>query len=124
MTKTNPHSHFYLYSKGWYVKNNTLEDLRTLSRHYSGSTYCSDNDIFAILMDAIYPEIKTSYQFSRFVSDVSRLGAFEACVNFMSGVPIGDKTRLPVEKPNPKILPMTDENVYISNDPEYDFVEK
>ena len=125
MTKTNPYSHFYLYSKGWYLKGtNTLEDLKILAEEYSGTHNATEKDVFQILMEIVYSEIKTEWQFLKFSLDFHSCGVWEAALNVLNAVSTGDIGRLPMKKPNPNILPMNMESIISSNDPSYNFVSE
>lgn len=108
--KSHPHSHFYLYAKGWYKRsNNIMGDLKIIAKKYCGLSYCDDRDVFSLLTNLVYEEIKNETQFAKYVSDVDTLGFAKASVVFLNSVPTGEKGRLPLAKPNPDILPVSED---------------
>ena len=73
-------SHFILYAKGWYQRNDLEEDVRCLMQDYTGidKRHISKSDTFQVLNDFAFDVIENSgnpkNQFFKYVSDVEKEG--------------------------------------------------
>ena len=89
--KSHPYSHFYLYAKGWYKRsNNVMEDLKVIAKKYCGLSYCDDRDVFSLLTNLVYEEIKNETQFAKYVSDVDSLGFVRASITVLNDAATGE----------------------------------
>lgn len=111
MIEGNPYSHFYLYAKGWYQKNDDrFEDLLKILAEYTGSSieFLSYNDLSTVLLEIVEREImvEKSFRLTDFAFRCESLGLISACLIVMECAPTGKKGRLPMYKPSAKILPL------------------
>ena len=55
----NEYTHFFLYAKGWYVKDNLVQDLRKLMEHYTdtSSDFFSTYDVLHFVATLVYPYV-------------------------------------------------------------------
>lgn len=88
----NPHTHFYLYAKGWYKKSeNITYDLKVLTSQYSAIPYeyISERDVFQVLMELSWSEISRtgnpSERFKWFMSKTNTDGWEKACLSLLNG---------------------------------------
>lgn len=111
----NPNTHFYLYSKGWYDKSDSMTDLKIILANYTGLDVknVTDDSVISKLSELVWFEINKSgnaeYHFHHFLMDVLRRGMVAASLGFLSIAPTGDKGRERLGKPSEKILPLTEE---------------
>ena len=109
---THPMSHFILYSKGWYQKNNLEEDVITLMQGYTGidKRHISKSDTFQVLNDFAFDVIENSgnpkNKFFKYISDVEKEGFISAAMKLFSVMKV---TGLNLASPDPKILPLNHE---------------
>jgi len=64
--------HFYLYAKGHYQKNDTLEDLKILLGEYCMAypEHISTDDVLDHLLRLAHKQFKNEYSFLKFMSDL------------------------------------------------------
>jgi len=101
--KPNDYTHFYLYAKGWYKRSeNIVNDLKVIMEDFSviDRKYVSESDIKIVLTEVVYPEINGVYQFRKFISDVERVGFYDACLSVLCLAKVEN-----IGKPDFKLLP-------------------
>jgi len=109
---THPMSHFILYSKGWYQKNNLEEDILSLMQGYTGidKKHISKSDIFQVLNDFAFEVIEDSgnpkSKFFKYVSDVEKEGFIFAAMRLFC---VMEVTGLDLANPDSKVLPLNHE---------------
>ena len=107
-----PMSHFILYSKSWYQRNNLEEDMKILMQDYTGidKKHISKADIFQVLNDFAFDVIENSgnpkNQFFKYISDVEKEGFINAAMKLFSVMKVTD---LNLASPDPKVLPLNHE---------------
>lgn len=112
--KKNPYSHFYLYSKGWYEKKDTIEDLKAISANCYAirPEHVRVGEIKAILLDLVWEFFEKSanpgYQFREFLhslEDWHNWNVIDTCLGFLSIVELQDIEN-GLAEPDPDILPL------------------
>lgn len=102
-------SHFILYAKGWYKRNNLEEDMEYLMQDYTGidKKYISKSDTFHVLNDFAYDVIQKSgnpkNNFFKYISDVEKEGFIYAAMRLFSVMKV---TGLNLEEPDTRVLPL------------------
>lgn len=71
----NSDSHFYLYAKGHYQRDDSIEDLKILLGEYCGTepSYLSVDDVLSKMVSLVHKEFSkdyTEYKFTEFMSDI------------------------------------------------------
>ncbi len=106
---THPMSHFILYSKGWYQRNNLEEDTKILMQDYTGidKKNISKADIFQVLNDFAFDVIENSgnpkNKFFKYISDVEKEGFIFAAMRLFC---VMEVIGLDLASPDSKILPL------------------
>jgi hypothetical protein len=109
--KYNPHTHFYLYAKGWYKEEDIVKDLKVICANYSGIElkWISDADVFQVLYPVVWKEIQRTgnpeYFFGKFVVDVKEHGYLKA---FMIILSLSLAVGLNLGEPDYSILPKSE----------------
>jgi len=85
----NPNTHIYLYAKGWYKRNDIIEDLKIICSERCGQynikyidinnpveveeCKVSLNDVIIVLTNIVYPHLKNAgeYLFTEFISNIA-----------------------------------------------------
>lgn len=111
-----PYSHFYLYAKGWYKRSDNMEsDLLTILSDFSGISkdLLNLHDLFSVLSELVWKEIERSSNPQRVFtvySDRLRLsGFYQACMLVLCTSKKYDYQGHLFFRPNPNILPLTDD---------------
>ena len=123
----NADSHIYLYAKGWYKKTDVIEDLKIIlgERSLLYPEHVSVDDIVSVLSKIAYPYIKDEYEFARFLADILPCNSWQygekneknielniinklLSVLSLTTVKEKDVVIIPLDKPDPNILPLND----------------
>ena len=102
----NPYTHFYLYAKGWYVKNDLKNDLLTILADYCGmeKKYVAERDLRSVMLEIIWKEMGNLNTFSRFIAKMEEKNFESACMWLLLGV-----ENHSLGKPDKSILPLCDD---------------
>lgn len=117
----NPNTHFYLYSKGWYVEDNKMNDLKIIMSNYSGVSikYITERDVKSKLISLAHyildKQGHNDYMFSEFVSNVENKGIVDACLIVLGNAIVNDEK---LGRPNQDILPLAN---YEPEDDDHEF---
>jgi len=114
----NPDSHIYLYAKGWYAREDVLEDLKKILSHRSGipSEDITFVNILTVLTPLVFKELKLkSYGFYEFLRRISLFSSdiekslLKELLSILTTVKVkgeNNKTIIPLDDPDPNILPL------------------
>ena len=109
----NANTHLYLYAKGWYKRENVIEDLKRIVAVRSGISNVSDNDVFSVLLPLVFEEIlncgNPEYKFIEFVSRIGSgmpIQVAKGCLSLLSIAPVEGRD---IGKPDAEVLPLAEE---------------